>query len=316
MESNSRSPSRSRRTPLEDSELDTRAPRQLEERSENGYRLQHRPRPKSVYDMSEAAPDLRRTASYVAGRDNPARGSFNPRASRRDGRGTQPEDGYGRESQEFLRRVGASDFTQASQFWSEDRQRLRDMEARLGGVDQMVASVRLFYSSFGVRDLAEAASLWNDERKRLADAQDQFHRLQNEVLANVDRFQPTFDTTLVDKFRMLQGAIGRLTNKELTKAVKLDTWASWEESVLWPDSVNETAAKSGLAKGEEKLLVRQAVWKFLVEALFDRARPFASFGGASGELASRFAFDKLFPDHGNTPSIPYLPSRSGRQWRD
>jgi len=65
-------------------------------------------------------------------------------------------------------------------------------------------------------------------------------------------------------------------------------------------------------KGEEKLLVRQAVWKFLVEALFDRARPFASFGSASGELASCFAFDKLFPDHGNTPinTLPTIP-----QWK-
>ena len=266
--------------------------------------------------MSEAAPDLRRTASYVAGRDNPTRGSFNARGRQRDGRGAQPEDGYGRESQEFLRRVGASDFAQASQFWSEDRQRLRDMEARLGGVDQMVASVRLFYSSFGARDLAEAASLWNDERKRLADAQDQFHRLQNEVLANVDRFQPTFDTTLVDKFRMLQGAIGRLTSKELTKAVKLDSWASWEESVLWLDSVNETAAKSGLARGRRSFLCGKPCGSSL-------SRPCSTARGRLPRLAvplgswpHALRLISCFLTTVIPPSIPYLPSRSGRQWRD
>lgn len=117
----------------------------------------------------------------------------------------------------------------------------------------------------------------------------------------MDRFQPTFDTTITDEFGKLQAAIGVFVNQTLTKSVKLDPWDKWEGGVLWEAAVNPVkVGRDGLPKREEKLLVRQAVWKFLAEALFDRAQPFASFGGAAGELAERWVFDGLFPDHGRS----------------
>ncbi|KAK0726066.1 hypothetical protein B0H67DRAFT_551472 [Lasiosphaeris hirsuta] len=273
-----------------------------------------RPRPQSMYGSAEGGQDLRSAASQVSAREqHPARsastrhGSSNSSSrlhqlTHRDrGRetSTTPHGSAPNEFQDFLRQFSAIDLPHASQLWASDKQRISTLESDLHALRNDWASAAIsFLSHFRVRDFAEASEQWAAERKNLADAEGKFHRLQNEVLTTVDRFQPTYDETICERFGMLQAAIGVFVNQNLMKAVKLDRWEKWDQSALWEGAVNtDRVGKEGLQKREEKLLVRQAVWKFLAEALFERGQPFASFGGAAGELAGRWVFDGLWPDH-------------------
>jgi len=244
-----------------------------------------------------------------------------PAGPRHDSRGLQ----------DFLRQFHAIDLAHAAERWVSDKQRVARLEASLEAIQANLHSFLSHFcdinnnnSSGGApprnMSLHEASLLWADERKKLAEADARFQALQNEVLSTVDRFQPTYDERITKGFGMLQAVIGGLVNQSLTKSVKLDRWDKWADGVLWDGAVNgslfgvgrdkETEKGKGkgegedgrLPKREERLLVRQAVWKFLAEALFDRAHPFTSFAGlpaAEGFVTGgKWVFDVLFPDHG------------------
>ena len=208
--------------------------------------------------------------------------------------------------QAFVRQFGALDLAHASQLWASDKQRISIVKSELQLVTtDWVSPAQSFLTQFQLRNFHDACTLWHSEKKKLAEAEAKFYQLQDEVLSTVDRFQPTYDEKISEKFGSLQAAIGVFVNQTLVKAVKLDPWEKWDQSVLWEGAVN--LDKVGrLPKGEEKLLARHAVWKFLAEALFDRAQPFASFGGATTEMAGRLVsdalFPDLFPDHGRLSS--------------
>lgn len=73
-----------------------------------------------------------------------------------------------------------------------------------------------------------------------------------------------------------------------------------KSSDLWQDTVQRTLVMNKVAiRAEKRMSVCQAIWKFLTETLFDRTRPFASFGDESPQanLVERICFDKLIPDH-------------------
>ncbi|KAK0643806.1 hypothetical protein B0T16DRAFT_189058 [Cercophora newfieldiana] len=267
-----------------------------------------RQRPKSVHDFAEVAQDFRSPAGQVSAREQyPTRSSSarhsssrrHQQAHRDHDRGSEVPPQNEDEIQDFLRRFSAIDLADASQLWAADKQRISNVESDLHSIKTDWASAAYsFLSHFRVRDFHEAATLWADERNKLAEAEAKFLRLQNEVLSTVDRFQPTYDEKINKEFGRLQAAIGGLVNHTLAKSVKIDPWDKWDESVLWEGAVNRSrVGEDGLPKREEKLLVRQAVWKFLAEALFERAHPFSSFGGAAEELAERWVFDGLFPNH-------------------
>ncbi|KAK3332847.1 hypothetical protein B0T19DRAFT_473638 [Cercophora scortea] len=151
-----------------------------------------------------------------------------------------------------------------------------------------------------------------EQRKRL-EAEEKLERLQTEVLKSVDRFDPSFDSTISVEFRSLNDKIGKLCkSKRLTELVLSDDSPpiSRESSALWEDTVQWTLFDDRAAtRAEKKMLLRQAVWKFLVETLFNRARPFASFGddNPQANLVERICFEKLFPDH--------LTSENAARWR-
>lgn len=163
--------------------------------------------------------------------------------------------------------------------------------------DHFEAALHLV-KTFGLKDVFQAESEWSKDLNRLRETEDQLKRLQQEVLTAVDRFDPNADAKAVEAFKLLNGAIGKLSKaKDLNKLVLNDPLSEWDASVLWNDSVAPTVAKGTLKDREKKLLLRQAIWKFLSARLFDRSRPFASYGGLVGELAASLAYDKLFPDH-------------------
>ncbi len=128
-------------------------------------------------------------------------------------------------------------------------------------------------------------------------------RLQTEALATVDRFVPAFDTDVEAKFKQVNQAIGQLIkSKDLEKLVLGSPLTEWEDDVLWQDAANTGALRDTRPGWERKQLLRQAVWKFVAERLLDTTQPFCSFGGAVGNLAERWCFDKLFPEPGERRS--------------
>jgi hypothetical protein len=275
-----------------------------------------RQRPQSVHNFTEASQDMRSQASQVSAREKyrltrSASSAHNGSSSSsrrqqhtshrdRDRDAEVPAQNQNEEDegiQAFLRRFGAVDLAQASQLWASDKQRISDLWT------EWASPAHSFLDQFKVRNFHDAFTLWSGEKKRLGEADARFHKLQKEVLSTVDRFQPTYDKTIIDKFGSLQAAIGAFVNQTLMKTVKLNPWDEWDPSVLWEGAVNPESA--ALPKREEKLLARHAVWKFLAEALFDRAQPFASFGGKTAEMAGRLVFDELFPDHGRS-FIPFF----------
>ncbi|KAK3693190.1 hypothetical protein B0T22DRAFT_532504 [Podospora appendiculata] len=153
----------------------------------------------------------------------------------------------------------------------------------------------------------------HEQQKRLQ-AEEKLERLQTEVLASVDRFDPSFDSTISREFQLLNVDIGKLCSKSklLAKLILSDNSPpiSRGSSTLWEDTVQWILFDDRAAtRAEKKMLLRQAVWKFLTETLFDRARPFASFGNDNPQanLVERICFDKLFPDH--------LTSENAARWR-
>ena len=149
----------------------------------------------------------------------------------------------------------------------------------------------------------ELAKWFVREQELRLEAEGKLDRLQKEVLASVDRFDPNFDSHIAREFHALNVAIGSLCArstvlKKLVLAPNLPSVRDWS-AALWDDTAQWDAIAENASKEERKLLLRQAVWRFLAETLFERARPFASFGekGAIAELAKRMPLDKLFPDH-------------------
>ncbi|KAK3312619.1 hypothetical protein B0H66DRAFT_462958, partial [Apodospora peruviana] len=147
-------------------------------------------------------------------------------------------------------------------------------------------------------ELRHAERAWKEDIQRLHETEEQLKRLQDEVLTAVDRFDPNFDSNAVEKFKLLNNAVGKLSKaKGLTKFVLLNPLREWDASLLWKDSFAPSLLKESIPDGQMKLLFRQAIWKFLAERLFDRAQPFASYGGEVGKLATSLEFVRLFPDH-------------------
>lgn len=168
-------------------------------------------------------------------------------------------------------------------------------KALLGHYQQMIDFLR----AVNKKDLKQAEFDWAQDLSRLTETENKLKRLQEEVLTAVDRFDPNFDSKAVDKFKLLNGAVGKLSKaKGLTELVLADPLTEWDRAVLWRDSIAPSLPSEKLSASEKKLLLRQGIWKWLSAKLFDRSKPFASYGGSVGELATSFPFDRLFPDHG------------------
>ncbi|KAK4231886.1 hypothetical protein QBC38DRAFT_525652 [Podospora fimiseda] len=167
-----------------------------------------------------------------------------------------------------------------------------------------------FLSDCGANNFDQLRQSWNLLNQKLEQTRGQLSRLQKEVLSAVDRFDPNYDASLVNKFRSLNTSIGLLTKSKDLKSVGLlsDPLATWDPLVFWPESVSPTLKTEKLTEGEKKLLFRQAIWKFLADVLFQRAKPFAAYEGEIvGELAANLPFEQLYPDH--------LTNESAGKWR-
>ncbi|KAM7198282.1 hypothetical protein V8F33_005073 [Rhypophila sp. PSN 637] len=206
------------------------------------------------------------------------------------------------------------DYIEQTQTANRPKQSTRPASGREGRPDQSPSLAELekqheallrhyhdtiaFLRAVGKKDLKQAEFDWARDAERFTRTENQLKRLQEEVLTAVDRFDPNFDSKAVEKFKLLNGAVGKLSKaKELTKLVLADPLIEWDRSVLWKDSVAPSLSQEKLSESEKKLLLRQVIWKFFSAKLFDRSKPFASYGGSVGELAASFPFDRLFPDH-------------------
>jgi hypothetical protein len=169
--------------------------------------------------------------------------------------------------------------------------------------------LKSFLKAFNMHDLAHAQSAWAYDLRELQRTKENLTKLQNEALSRVDRFDPSFDTIISSEFVELNKSIGKLSKTKHFASLMLagDILAHWSEDALWDGTVNPALDRLELVNEEKRLLLRQAIWKFLAECLFNRAEPFASFSGVAGELASRFCFDKLFKDH--------IYSQDAAKWR-
>ncbi|KAK4461723.1 hypothetical protein QBC42DRAFT_269489 [Cladorrhinum samala] len=169
-----------------------------------------------------------------------------------------------------------------------------------------------FLSNFGATDFQQIVTEWHKMQDELAKTQGQLTRLQKEVLSAVDRFDPNYDSHLANKFTALNKSIGLLTKSKDLRSLKFlaDPVGTWDPSVFWPNSLTPSlkgAAGTKLTDGEKRLLFRQAIWKFLSDRLFVRSKPFNSYGGEVGDIASNLPFEQLYPDH--------LTSTSAGKWR-
>ncbi|KAK6356034.1 hypothetical protein TWF718_000408 [Orbilia javanica] len=185
---------------------------------------------------------------------------------------------------EFLQMAGFTDFLQAKVGWSSGKKKLEEKQEQVDKLRSEIEQAR------------EQSSNLEGELKQ---TQQQFVKLQDEVLGCVERFDPSFDSQVLQGFLQLNNGIGKLAKSRELREVVLggDPLTDWGPHALWKGSFNPTLSLTDLSDLEKRLLLRQAIWKFISGRLLDRAHPFASFGGPVGELASRFHFDKLFPDH-------------------
>lgn len=137
--------------------------------------------------------------------------------------------------------------------------------------------------------------------------------LQQEVLANVDRHEPTFDESIVKAFVKVNRKIDALVRKprrgaaqaptaamSLAKFAEAAPFEDWDERVLmsrWYDpQVRDITDRTPEVVS---LLLRAVVWNILRRELFDPSRPFAVFGSSAAADTGHF-FKRVFPDHGES----------------
>ncbi|KAK6499971.1 hypothetical protein TWF481_010328 [Arthrobotrys musiformis] len=175
---------------------------------------------------------------------------------------------------------------------SRREQKNKSLESDLGLAEN-------FLKVFEVKDFTGAETEWSKDKEELSQIREKFSKLQGEVLSSVERFNPSFDSQVHQDFVQLNSSIGRLSKSKELKEIVLqgNPLAHWDTSALWADSVHPSIETDGPSDKEKRLLLRQTIWKFISEELFDRSYPLASFGGFIGGLESLPFFDKLFPDH-------------------
>ena len=156
-----------------------------------------------------------------------------------------------------------------------------------------------FLGRINVKSIDDAEMRWKADQAKIANLRSDLERIQQEVLATVDRLAPQFDEKIQSLFINLNRKIGTLVKDKTMAQFAIDNpLENWDSGVLWPGTVSATIrTKKAADKKTVKLLLRQAVWKFLSDCLFDRAQPFAPFGGTlARELGSIYA--TMFPDFG------------------
>jgi hypothetical protein len=141
-------------------------------------------------------------------------------------------------------------------------------------------------------DVDTAVKNWNsaqDELRRLTITAKKLQEAQLESLSFVDRFQPAMDRDLENLFKRVNSAIGSLVrDKEFLSFAQEDFLRVWVPAgVFFPGSIHPKLlgdsryiTESKKSRVYIKLLLYQAVWKFLDEKLFDSCKPFAAYSNS------------------------------------
>lgn len=134
-----------------------------------------------------------------------------------------------------------------------------------------------------LRPLVKQVEQLKHDVARLPRVEDTLKKLQQEVLAGVDRHQPAFDEAVLGAFVTVNGKINALVKYTgaFFKKVGAVPFEEWADGAVWPGAYNvEVEALRPEVRDRRlvKQLLRLVVWKFLGRTLLDRARPFACFG--------------------------------------
>jgi hypothetical protein len=138
-----------------------------------------------------------------------------------------------------------------------------------------------FMDQIGADSAQDALQLWREKENKLREARSKLEGLQTQLLQNVDRYSPEFDTKIQESFIMLNKKVATLVAEKNVYALFAERpCCNWHVDFWFPEAATlEIRQRKELDRPTLKLLLRQSIWKFLGDALFNRKQPFSAFGG-------------------------------------
>lgn len=130
---------------------------------------------------------------------------------------------------------------------------------------------------------------WGADRIKLEELKksaEMLKTLQQQVLAGVDRHEPTFDETIHSRFIIVNAKINSAVRTggkglNLYSLFASTPFNEWTQNAIPSHSYNsKSPILSVNDKRTVKLLMRLAIWNFVKKTLFNRENPFAVFGAS------------------------------------
>jgi hypothetical protein len=204
----------------------------------------------------------------------------------------------------------------------EDVQRLRSQR------NELWEGLNRLFEHMGAHDLDGAIRHWQkalDDRDRLEKQVKLLRSVQLEAVEFVDRFQPTMDNEFKDLFQKVNGRIGPFV-KKVQAFAQGNPFQAWDvDEVLFRDSIHQDVLSNPRCIAESKtsssvyikLLLYQAMWRFLLGTLFDTNKPFAAYHGVRGvDQYVHNAFMALFHADEEAADGKILgPKEESAKWR-
>ncbi|CAM1509098.1 Fc.00g028370.m01.CDS01 [Cosmosporella sp. VM-42] len=165
-------------------------------------------------------------------------------------------------------------------------------------------------------EYSQEKSIWEEDKRELQHLQksaEMFKKLQEEVLASVDRHEPTFDEKIHAQFIQINGKINTAIrspgkNLSLFKMFASTPFDGWTEDALPSYCYNSSSPLVSVEdKTVVKLLMRLAIWNFIDRTLFDRGNPFAVYASSPAR--------SLSDDYRGMFGDDYETSETAAKWR-